>query len=35
MLKKGLKFTLVSIAALAIAVPLGALAFVALALIGY
>jgi hypothetical protein len=35
MLKRGLRFSLISIAALAVGVPLSALAFVALALIGY
>jgi hypothetical protein len=35
MLKKGLKISLLSIAALAVGVPLSALAFIALALIGY
>lgn len=35
MLKRGLKISLISIVAIAIAVPLTALAFVALALIGY
>jgi hypothetical protein len=35
MLKQGLKISLISIAALAVGVPLSALAFIALALIGY
>ena len=35
MLKKGLKISLISLAAIAVGVPLSALAFVALALIGY
>jgi hypothetical protein len=35
MLKRGLKISLISIAAIAVGVPVSALAFVALALIGY
>jgi hypothetical protein len=35
MLKRGLKISLMSIAAIAVGVPLSALAFIALALIGY
>jgi hypothetical protein len=35
MLKRGLKTSLISIAALAVGVPLSALAFIVLALIGY
>jgi hypothetical protein len=35
MLKRGLKISLMSIAAIAVGIPLSALAFVALALIGY
>jgi hypothetical protein len=35
MLKRGLKISLLSIGALAVGVPLSAVAFVALALIGY
>jgi hypothetical protein len=35
MLKRGLKISLISIGALAVGVPLSAVAFVALALIGY
>jgi hypothetical protein len=35
MLKRGLKISLISIAAIAVGIPLSALAFIALALIGY
>jgi hypothetical protein len=35
MLKRGLKISLISIAAIAVGIPLSALAFVVLALIGY
>jgi hypothetical protein len=35
MLKRGLKISLISMAAIAVGIPLSALAFIALALIGY